>query len=128
VKVHNNLRLVIFQKAVDKTKTFANLAKTLNVSRQNLSRYKLGQRDIPFQKFEELLDFIGTNLQAVENEVEFKIGRLSKFYLKPSVEITPGWVYIAELIRSDGYIDRNMWSCQFINGNEKLLRCFVSFF
>ena len=128
VKVDDDIRQALFKKAIEKTKTLTNLAKVLNVSVGNLSRYKLGQRDTPLYTLRGLLNFIEANVESIGDYIKFKIGKISGFYLRPPVEINQEWVYIAELVRCDGHISSNLWTCQLTNKNMELINIFVGFF
>jgi hypothetical protein len=128
VKLDDDIWRAIFKEAVEKTKTLTSLAKILNVPVGNISRYKLGRRDIPLHIAKGLLNFIEVNIESIDDHIKFKIGKISRFYARPFVEINQEWVYIAELIRCDGHIPRNLWTCQLINKNMGLINIFVGFF
>lgn len=128
IEIDDNIRKDIFERAIKRTKSQSNLAKLLKISEKNLSRYKLGKRSILMSDLQKLLKFSKMDIAKISGNLKIKLGKSSKFYLPHAIELNPGWIYVAELIRCDGHLPRNQWHVTFTNSSQSLIDEFVKFF
>jgi intein/homing endonuclease len=129
IHIENNELNNLFYIVKNKSNTLANLSKELSINPKNLSRYKTGKRAMPLNIFLRIITLTEIDINKLQNKIKIKIYNTGKpLQIGPSLEINKDWVYIAELLRGDGHINKRMWYIQFINKDRCLIEFVNNFF
>lgn len=100
-----------------------------NIKIKNLSRYRNKSRAIPLGLFIDLVQYRYINIEDLQNHLQIKVNKTGEYLrIGPFVDITPRWVYIAELLKGDGHISKNFWYIVFVNKEDSLISEVRNFF
>jgi len=98
-------------------------------SRRNLRRYIRQERSMPLRVLQRLLKAARAGPAELHGKIKMRIGNCgTRLSLGPTLTIDEEFVYVAELIRCDGHIPKNLWSIVFVNKEPRLISVVRRFF
>ena len=113
-------------------KILTEFSEILGENIKNLSRYRNGTRHIPLRLFFKLLKLSNKKLRFFQDKITIKVGKIgNRVRIGPFINITPDWIYISELIRGDGSLNKcknNYYNLVFVNTDQGLIDYVRNFF
>lgn len=105
------------------------LAKRLGVSAINLQRYLHAHRSMPLNVLRAVLQVGDVDALELQGKIRMRIGRSgTRVLIGPSLVIDEEMVYVAELVRCDGHLPKNMSMVVFVNKELDLISRVRRFF
>ncbi len=105
------------------------LCEKFDIKIKNLSRYRNNSRAIPLDLFNKFVIYRDIKLENLQGKILVKVNKTGEYLrIGPFLEITPKWVYIAELLKGDGHISKNFWYIVFVNKEDSLISEVKNFF
>jgi len=112
-----------------KVKNSKEITKRLKINIQNFTRYRNGERGMPLSLFLDLLKYSGETKEIFQNNIKLRIGKSGvAIKIGPYIYVDGEWIYIAELIRGDGHVKKNLWGLYFVNKEIDLINIVRNFF
>jgi DNA-binding transcriptional ArsR family regulator len=125
---NRSLRKKVFSE-LQLDKSLSDLSRELGIKIKNLSRYKDGTRTMTLELFLKILEKTSIRTEDLQKQIRLKLDKNGVFVpIGPIVTIDKNWVYVAELIRGDGNIPKNLWNITFVNKENLLINYVENFF
>jgi len=104
-----HIRRLLFDNAIKRCNgTQISLAKKLKVDRRRLEKWRYGRRYTPVDYFKKICSIAGFKVNFFEKfKIGIKGGKYCRNYLilKLPLKITKEWVWMSQIINTDGHID-----------------------
>lgn len=130
LELNSEKRKEIFKQAANKVVSLPKLAKKLNVSWRSFWNWFHGRRALKLETLRNICNIAGIELNSIQKYIEKVKGDTycrKGLKLNLPFEVNEEWAYMAELLRTDGHITKDLKNVEIANNDFGVLERFKSF-